>query len=98
MKTNPNAFSRSRSMMAVIAEAITAGFPMQTFLSEMTPYKSRGKGGKYKANCAKPQYIPNAGKYTPHQGAQECVRRMAHAARAQDKETVAFLRAEYNFN
>ncbi len=80
MKSSP--FSRSKSMFSAIALALSSGQAMAPFLANLGDYKSRGKGGKHRAQCAKPQYIPNAGRYSPHQGKQECARSVARMATA----------------
>jgi hypothetical protein len=43
-----NAFARARSMMSLIAAAFSMPVHMQqAALAQITPYKSRGKGGKH---------------------------------------------------
>lgn len=74
---NNRPFSRSHAMLLAIAIAIQQGVNMASLLAELGDYKSRGKGGKHRAKCARPQYIQNYGKYTPHQGKQEVARRFA---------------------
>ena len=62
-------FARAKAMlalMAVLAGNITA-------LAMLPPYVSRGKG----RGGPSPRFIRKAGKYSPHQGKQECERRLA---------------------
>ena len=74
MQANP--FKRAQAMMAAISMAIASGVS-GALIPRMFEYESRGKGGKHRARCARQMRIPNRGRYTPHQGAKECARRMA---------------------
>ena len=65
-------FSRSWAMFALIAAA-EAGPTAQADLAAMAPYRSRGHG-RGKA-FDKHRHGNKAGKYRPHQGTQECLRR-----------------------
>lgn len=70
-------FKRSIAMMSAIQLAISSlGPAMAKFAIDAMPaYKSRGHGKGLPGK----NYIKNRSKYKPHQGKQECARRMAHA-------------------
>jgi hypothetical protein len=66
-------FSRSLAIFAAIQMALSAPkWQMQSLMAAIPEYKSRGKGlGKPGKN-----FFKKAGKYMPHQGKQECARRV----------------------
>jgi hypothetical protein len=79
-------FKRAHMMMAAINAAAVAAFAIggggmgayQDALERIGPYRSRGKGkGKHfiKTNTG-----TSRSKYAPHQGKQECARRMRKMA------------------
>lgn len=70
MRSTP--FARSRAMFAAIAAAM-AGPNAQATIAAMAPYRSRGHG-RGKA-FDKRRHVSKSGKYRPHQGARECLRR-----------------------
>lgn len=75
MQVSP--FSRSRAMLAAIAAAFTGGANMTEFLSSLGEYTSRGHGGKHRSFAT--SFGGNTvgkGIYNPHQGKQECARRV----------------------
>jgi len=85
MGNNQFAFSRSKAMFAAILAIVSSGGPLleqYTKLQALGEYKSRGKGGKFKRSKI---FNHGAGRYSPHQGAQECARR---ALRGEPKPSV----------
>lgn len=60
-------FARARAMLALIAAAMGNSVK----LAAIGPYKSRGHG----RGTPSRRYGSKAGKYMPHQGANECLRR-----------------------
>ena len=80
-----NAFRRAKEMMAKVREAKGD----VSLLAEIGPYKSRGKGRGAPAR----RHGNPAGRYSPHQGAQECVRRAA-GGWAQNKRITGLTKAQ----
>ena len=75
MGNNQFAFRRSKSMFAAILAIVSSGGPLleqYTKLQALGEYRSRGKGGKFKRGKI---FNHGTGRYSPHQGAQECARR-----------------------
>ena len=71
------AFSRANGMRAAIMAAIagmTSPFDIQAALSGFQ-YKSRGHGGKFHKRQVN-AHNAHPSKYRPHQGKQECARRV----------------------
>lgn len=66
-------FSRAIAMMALIQAAMGDSLK----LAAISPYKSRGHG----RGSPSRRYGNKPGKYSPHQGKQECARRMSQEAR-----------------
>ena len=66
-------FSRSIAMFALIRAAMQSANP-QAAMAAIGPYKSHGKG---RGTPSRRFFRGNHSKYMPHQGKQECARRMA---------------------
>lgn len=84
---NTQPFRRANATVLLIGAAYSAvahlkGSPLaysaalREKLDEIGPYRSRGKGGKYRPRFARSHNTRAArSKYMPHQGARECDRR-----------------------
>lgn len=72
-------FALERAMMAAIAAAMQSPSP-QVALAQIGPYVSRGKG-RGKAFDKQRHGNRTGGKYWPHQGKQECARRVRQMGR-----------------
>ncbi len=73
-----NHFARSKTMFAAIAAATALTNPLEKMkaLGEIKEYKSRGHGGKHRPKGRWLGHYRNNSKYQPHQGKQECARRV----------------------
>lgn len=89
MAKHVNHFTRAKAMFAAIAAAMALPTPaaQRDALEQIGEYRSRGHGGKH---MPKGRFLGWRGrhlsKYQPHQGAQECVRRLKQMARQHEKE------------
>jgi len=78
MGNNQFAFRRSKAMLAAILAIVSSVEPLleqYTKLQALGEYRSRGKGGKFKRGKI---FKHGTGRYNPHQGEQECARRMRY--------------------
>lgn len=88
MAKHVNHFTRAKAMFAAIAAAMSAAIAAtmnfasfegrQAALDKIGEYRSRGHGGKHmpKGRFLGWGYRQDRSKYQPHQGKQECARRL----------------------
>jgi disulfide bond formation protein DsbB len=74
---NPNPFKRAIAMMAAIQAIMSSNPSMHNMLlAAMPQYKSRGHGKGLPGK----NYLKSSNKHKPHQGKQECARRVRRMA------------------
>lgn len=80
-----NHFAHAKAMFAFVAAAMALPTPaaQRVALEQIGEYRSRGHGGKHrpKGRFLGWWYHKGIGKYQPHQGKQECARRVKQMAR-----------------
>lgn len=79
MGQHHNAFSRSKAMLAAILQIMAFGgspLAQKLQLEALGQYKSRGHGGKFGRRGSRPNFDSGSSNNIPHQGVQECARRV----------------------
>lgn len=95
MKNN-RAFARSMLMVAQIMAIMDANvslFAQHMAIQGLGEYKSRGKGGKFGTHHSRPNFSSGHSTQNPHQGVQECERRVVGTLRQHGQH-----RVWYGFN